>query len=77
MKAPETLEADLELRTLLLNFFLETLTAPELADWLRDIGRDARGTLEEKQQRVRANTRYLSMPCDSSTMMEATKMEFR
>lgn len=41
MKAPETLEADLELRTLLLSFFLETLTGPELADWLRDIDRDA------------------------------------
>jgi hypothetical protein len=62
MKAPETLKADLDLRKGLLTFFLETLTGPELADWLRDIDRDTRGTLEEKQQRIRDNTQYLSMP---------------
>lgn len=62
MKPPATIAPDPVLRELLLGYFLETATGPELTDWLRDIGQDSRGSVDEKRQRIRANTKYLTMP---------------
>ena len=59
---PDTLRVDPQLREQLLSYFIESLTSAELADWLRDIGQNVRGTLEERRARVRANTQYLTMP---------------
>ena len=59
---PENLNCDAGLRELLLSYFLETLTGPELALWLQEIGQDSRGTVEERKARIRANTKYLLMP---------------
>jgi hypothetical protein len=59
---PTTLRPDPPLRELLLTYFLNSLTGAELADWLRDIGQDARGSVEERRARIRAHTRYLTMP---------------
>jgi len=50
------------LRSRLLNFYLEVATSNELSDWLRGIGQESKGTVAEKQQRVRENTAYLGMP---------------
>lgn len=61
MTTPENLKADPQLRELLLTYFLDTLTGPELTDWLRQLGYDTRGSNEEKQQRVRTHTKYLTM----------------
>jgi hypothetical protein len=59
---PTTLRADSQLRELLLSFYLDTLTSAGLAAWLKDIGRDTRGTVEERRERIRAHTKYLTMP---------------
>jgi hypothetical protein len=59
---PTTLRADPTLRELLLSYFLESRTSAELADWLKDIGQDARGTIEQRRARIRTNTQYLNMP---------------
>ncbi len=56
------LEADPQLRKTLLEYFLETSTAQELSDWLRDIDQDPKGSVAEKQDRIRQHTNYLSMP---------------
>jgi len=54
--------ANAELRKQLLDYFLEVSTAQELGAWLRDINQETKGTREEKQERIRQNTKYLSMP---------------
>jgi hypothetical protein len=59
-----TPHADPQLREQLLNFYLDTLSGDELAGWLRDLGEDSRGTVAEKQQRIRAHTKYLAMPAE-------------
>jgi hypothetical protein len=59
---PANLQRDPELRELLLSFYLETLTSAEFAEWLKDIGQDSRGTVEERKARIRATTKYLTMP---------------
>lgn len=59
---PNGLQRDPALREMLLSFFLDTLTGAELAGWLKDIGQDSRGTVEERKARIRANTKYLTMP---------------
>jgi hypothetical protein len=59
---PNTLCADPQLRELLLSYFLESLTGTELATWLKDIGQDSRGTVAERRARIRAHTKYLTMP---------------
>jgi hypothetical protein len=59
---PTTLRADPQLRELLLSFYLDTLTSAGLAAWLKDIGQDTRGTVEERRERIRAHTKYLTMP---------------
>lgn len=59
---PASLQRDPALRELLLSFFLGTLTGTELAGWLKDIGQDSRGSVEERKTRIRANTKYLTMP---------------
>jgi hypothetical protein len=59
---PTTLRADPQLRELLLTYFLNSLTGAELADWLKDIGQDSRGSVEERRVRIRVHTRYLTMP---------------
>jgi hypothetical protein len=53
---------DIELRSKLLEFFLENYRGQELSDWLRDIGQDNRGTAEEKRARLRQTTTYLTTP---------------
>lgn len=59
---PAGLRRDPALRELLLSYFIETLTGAELAGWLKDIGQDTRGTVEDRRARVRASTKYLTMP---------------
>lgn len=59
---PETLKTHPALRECLLNHFLDTSTSPGLSDWLRDINIDQTGSVEAKRQRIRAHTKYLSMP---------------
>jgi hypothetical protein len=59
---PDALRADPALRDLLLTYFLETYNGTELTDWLRDLDQDTKGGITEKQQRIRAHTKYLSMP---------------
>ena len=61
-RPPENLRPDSQLRELFLSYFLDTLTGLELADWLRQLGQDARGSVGEKQRRIRAHTNYLVMP---------------
>jgi hypothetical protein len=56
--------ADAELRKKLLHYYVEMSTGPELSDWLRDLGQNPAGTVEEKSQRVLAHTAYLSMSAD-------------
>ncbi len=58
------LAPDLELRRCLLEYFLEVQTSQGLSEWLRDINQDPRGTIAEKQDRIRQNTQYLSMPVE-------------
>lgn len=55
---------DSAFRTNLLDYFIANQTSAELADWLRGLGKDASGTVEQRRQRVRENTKYLSMPAD-------------
>lgn len=62
VNVPANLHPDPELRETLLSYFLDTLTASELSGWLAEIGQESRGTAEEKRQRIRANTKYLTMP---------------
>jgi len=64
MVPPASLKADPALRTALLDYYLQHATGAELSDWLRDLGEDSKGTLEEKRARVRACTKYLSMPAE-------------
>lgn len=57
-----TLTADPVLRDKLLTYFIDNYNSQELADWLRDIEQDTRGSLAEKKARVREHTKYLTMP---------------
>lgn len=50
-----------ELREMLLKYHLNFATSQELSEWLRDLGQDHKGTVEEKISRVRQHTQYLSM----------------
>lgn len=59
---PTSLSPDAELRETLLSFYLNTLTGTELSDWLAQLGEDPRNSVEEKQRRIRASTKYLTMP---------------
>lgn len=62
MTPPATLAPDADLRSALLQYFVEYATATELADWLRNIGQDAKGTVEERRSRVLAKSKYPAMP---------------
>jgi hypothetical protein len=57
-------QADAELRRQLLDFYVENQSSVELANWLREIGQDPRGTIEERKAKVRAHTKYLQMPAE-------------
>jgi hypothetical protein len=59
-----TLHPDPQLREQLLSFYLDTFTGDELAGWLRDLDENPRGTVAEKQQRIREHTKYLGMPAE-------------
>lgn len=59
---PEAIRRDPLLRELLLSFYLNTQTRAELADWLKQIDQDARGSVEDLKTRIRASSKYLSMP---------------
>ena len=53
--------ADLAFRKPLLEHYLESQSATGLADWLRGLGQDPSGSVAERMDRIRANTRYLGM----------------
>ena len=53
---------DPELRHTLLECYLRFSTSKELSDWLQGLDQDSRGTVEDKRQRVREHTQYLTMP---------------
>jgi hypothetical protein len=59
---PTDLHTDPAFREQLFNFFLETLTGAELGNWLKDIGQDTRGSVAERQARIREHGKYLTMP---------------
>jgi hypothetical protein len=59
---PASLRTDPAFREQLFGFYLESLTGAELADWLRDIGQDSRGSVAERQARIREHSKYLTMP---------------
>jgi hypothetical protein len=52
------------LRQKLLDYYVEMATGAELSQWLRDLGQDSGGTVEEKGKRVLAHTKYLTMPAE-------------
>ncbi len=52
---------DVELRKTLMECYLRLATSPELSRWLEDIGQDSKGSVDDKRQRVRDHTQYLSM----------------
>jgi hypothetical protein len=52
------------LRQKLLDYYVEMSTGAELSQWLRDLGQDPGGTVEEKRKRVLAHTEYLTMPAE-------------
>ncbi len=54
--------SDIEFRNRLLDFFLDITPSQGLSEWLRDIGQDPKGSVSERQDRIRQNTKYLSMP---------------
>lgn len=64
MTAPARLTPDAGLRSTLLGYFVEYATSAELADWLRNIGQDAKGSVEDRRARVLANSKYQSMPAE-------------
>ncbi len=53
---------DLSFRKTLLECYLSLATSPELSRWLEDIGQDAKGSVDDKRQRIRQHTQYVSMP---------------
>ena len=53
---------DVSFRKTLLECYLSLATSPELSRWLEDIGQDSKGSVDDKRQRVREHTQYLSMP---------------
>jgi hypothetical protein len=59
---PAALVIDTELRSKLLNCYLEFSSVPEINDWLRGLKQATTGGRTEKVERIRANTKYLSMP---------------
>ncbi len=50
------------LRTTLLEAFLDLATNDQLDVWLRGLGKEPRGRMEDKRERVRESTDYLTMP---------------
>lgn len=52
---------DVDLRKTLLESYLSLATSPELSRWLEDIGQDPKGSVDDKRQRIRQHTKYLSM----------------
>lgn len=62
LAAPATVQADPVLRSTLLDYYISNSTATELTDWLRDIGQDTRGSVAEREARIREHTKYLKMP---------------
>jgi len=52
------------LRGALLDCYLTRATSTELTAWLQELGQDPRGKLEEKIERVRQCTKYLTMPAE-------------
>ncbi len=65
---------DVSFRRTLLECYLSLATSPELSQWLEDIGQEARGSVEEKRQRIREHTKYLSMPRDTFPRQTLTYM---
>jgi hypothetical protein len=62
MTPPDGLRPDAPLRALFLSYFLDTFNGQELSGWLKDLGQDFHGTVDEKRQRIREHTKYLTMP---------------
>ena len=54
MAPPPTLAPDPALRAALLRYFVDYASGPELVDWLKGIGQDPKGTVEERRRRVLA-----------------------
>lgn len=52
---------NMQFREKLLQCYLDFSTSLELSDWLRKIGQDPVGTVEEKMVRIKQHTKYLSM----------------
>jgi hypothetical protein len=65
LPAPPTVRADPKLRSTLLDYYISNSTPRELTDWLKGLGQDPRGTIPEREARVREHTKYLGMaPAD-------------
>ncbi len=61
MTPPQGLKPAPELRATLLDYFVDTATSGELSDWLRNIGQDPKGGVDEKRERVRQHSKYIGM----------------
>src|SRR5262245_39772147 len=57
----EAITPDPLLRSKLLDFYVETGDASSIIDWLRQLGVPTGGSMSERRERVRENTKYLSM----------------
>ncbi len=62
MTAASVGASDPSFRKTLLECFLNIATSEGLSAWLTEIGQDPRGSVENKRQRIREHTQYLSMP---------------
>lgn len=51
-------------RKQLLEFYLDCYEGDALSDWLRDLGESPKGSIAERQERIRSSTKYVSMPAD-------------
>jgi hypothetical protein len=60
--SPTALRTDPVLREKLFTYYIENSTSQELAEWLRGLEQDARGTLVERKAKVRQHSKYLTMP---------------
>jgi hypothetical protein len=57
-----TLGNDPAVREILYTFLVDMLTSSGLSEWLRDLGADSRGTLDEKRARLRQHTKFFTNP---------------
>lgn len=66
---------DQALRETIFELLLSASTSPKLSEWLQDLDVNPKGTVQEKQQRIRQHTRLLT--CPTSDFVDASVHELR